>query len=267
MLLSDQFSLTLQNSRLYNQIKLQSANLEMKVEERTAQLQAANKELEAFSYSVSHDLRAPLRAMDGFSRILLEEHLAELSPDAQHYLNLVRSNAVQMGRLIDDLLTISRTSRQPLAKRTVDPAIIVRQVLEELHDELAGRKVEVIVGDLPHCQADPAMLRRVIFNLISNAVKFTRKREEAQIEIGSINNGENTTYFVKDNGVGFDMCYYDKLFGVFSRLHSESDYEGTGVGLTIAARIVHRHGGSVWAEADVGKGAAFYFTLEGGESL
>jgi PAS domain S-box-containing protein len=261
MLLSDQFSLTLQNSRLYKQVKLQSANLEQKVEERTAQLQTANKELEAFSYSVSHDLRSPLRALDGFSRILQEEHLAELSPDAQHYLNLVRSNAVQMGRLIDDLLTFSRTSRQPLAKSTVDPATIVRQVLEELHGELAGRKVEVIVGDLLHCQADPAMLRRVIFNLISNAVKFTRKQEEAQIEIGSINNDGNTTYFVRDNGVGFDMCYYDKLFGVFSRLHSESEYEGTGVGLAIVARIVHRHGGSVWAEAKVDKGATFFFTL------
>jgi PAS domain S-box-containing protein len=267
MFLSDQFSLALHNSRLYNQVTLQSADLEVKVEERTAQLLAANKELEAFSYSVSHDLRAPLRAVDGFSRILQEEHLAELSPDAQHYLGLVRSNAVQMSKLIDDLLTFSRTSRQMLAKRFVDPAEIARQVLEELHGDLEGRKVEVIVGDLPPCQADPAMMKRVFFNLLSNAVKFTRKKEVAHIDIGSINNEGKTAYFVKDNGVGFDMHYSDKLFGVFSRLHSESDYEGTGVGLALVARIVHRHGGSVWAEAEVDKGATFYFTLVGGESL
>jgi PAS domain S-box-containing protein len=267
MHLSDQFSLALQNSRLYNLVKKQSSDLEVKVEERTAQLLAANKELEAFSYSVSHDLRAPLRAVDGFSRILQEEHNAELSPDAQHYLDLVRSNAVQMSKLIDDLLTFSRTSRQPLAKRLVNPAKVVEQVLEELHGELQGRNVEVIVGDLPHCQADPAMLERIFFNLLSNAVKFTRKREVAHIDIGSINNEGKTAYFVKDNGVGFDMNYSDKLFGVFSRLHSESDYEGTGVGLALVARIVHRHGGSVWAEAEVDKGATFYFTLEEGGPL
>jgi signal transduction histidine kinase len=267
MPLSDHFSLALQNSRLYDQLKQQSLQLEETVVERTGQLQKANKELEAFSYSVSHDLRAPLRAMNGFSRILLEEHLSELSPDAQHYLNLVRSNAVQMGQLIDDLLTFSRTSRQPLAKRFVDPAKIVEQVLEELHSELEGRNVEVIVGDLAHCQADPAMLNRVFFNLVSNAVKFTRKKDEAHIDIGSIHNEGQTAYFVKDNGIGFDMRYSGKLFGVFQRLHSESDYEGTGVGLALVQRIVHRHGGRVWAEAEVDKGATFYFTLKGGESV
>ncbi|VVB69687.1 Methanogenesis regulatory histidine kinase FilI [uncultured archaeon] len=264
--LADQFSLALENSRLYKQVKLQSADLELKVEERTAQLQAANKELEAFSYSVSHDLRSPLRAVDGFSRILQEEHLSELSPDAQHYLSLVRSNTVQMGQLIDDLLAFSRMSRQALAKRSVDPAEIARQVLEELQSELEGRKVEVIVGDLPECQADPVMLKRLFFNLISNAIKITSKKEAAQIEIGSINNNGITTYFVKDNGVGFDMRYSAKLFGVFQRLHSESDYEGTGVGLALVQRIVHRHGGRIWAEAEVDKGATFYFTLEGRES-
>jgi len=268
MPLSDQFSLALQNSRLYDQLKQQSLQLEKAVEERTGQLQKANQELEAFSYSVSHDLRSPLRAVDGFSRILLEEHLAELSPDAQHYLGLVRSNAVQMGHLIDDLLSFSRTSRQTLAKRLVYPAKVVEQVLEELQGELQGRNVEVIVGELPPCQADPAMLKRVFFNLISNAVKFTRKTKEEHIDIGSINDSNGkTAYFVKDNGIGFDMNYSGKLFGVFSRLHSESDYEGTGVGLALVQRIVHRHGGRVWAEAEVNKGATFYFTLEGGESL
>jgi signal transduction histidine kinase len=199
---SDHFSLAMQNSRLYNQSKQQSLQLEKTVEERTAQLQKANKELESFSYSVSHDLRSPLRAVDGFSRILLEEHNAELSPDAQHYLGLVRSNAVQMGHLIDDLLTFSRTSRQPLAKRPVNPAEVVEQILEELQGELQGRNVEVIVGDLPTCQADPAMMKRVFFNFISNAVKFTRKKDEAHIDIGCINNEGETAYFVKDNGIG-----------------------------------------------------------------
>jgi hypothetical protein len=257
-------------ARHAEQMELLNQNLSLsllEVNRLNQQLDFANKELEAFSYSVSHDLRAPLRAVDGFSRILLEEHLSELSPDAQHYLNLVRSNTIQMGQLIDDLLAFSRTSRQVLAKRSVDPAEIVRQVLEELHSELEGRKAEVIVGDLPECQADPTMLKRVIFNLISNAVKFTRKKEEAQIEIDSINNDGITTYFVKDNGVGFDMRYLGKLFGVFQRLHSESDYEGTGVGLALVQRIVHRHGGRVWAEAEVDKGATFYFTMEGSESL
>jgi len=170
--------------------------------------------------------------------------------------------------LIDDLLSFSRTSRQTLAKRLVNPAEVVELVLEELQGELQGRNVEVNVGDLPPCLADPAMLKRVFFNLISNAVKFARKKEEEHIDIGSINDSNGkTAYFVKDNGIGFDMNYSGKLFGVFSRLHSESDYEGTGVGLALVQRIVHRHGGRVWAEAEVNKGATFYFTLEGGESL
>jgi PAS domain S-box-containing protein len=263
---ASQIAIAIEQNRLQQETRRYSVELEEQVQERTAKLEAANKELDAFSYSVSHDLRAPLRAVDGFSRILLEEYQSELSPDAQNYLNLVRSNTVQMGRLIDDLLTFSRTSRQALAKRDVDTAEIVCQVLEELHGELVGRKVEVIVGALLHCQADPAMLKQVFFNLISNAVKFTRKKKEAQVEICSINNKGITTYFVKDNGVGFDMRYYGKLFGVFSRLHSESDYEGTGVGLALVQRIVHRHKGRVWAEAEVDKGATFYFTLVGDES-
>jgi PAS domain S-box-containing protein len=261
-----QIAIVFEQARLRSETEAHARDLEKRVQKRTIELEAANKELEAFSYSVSHDLRAPLRAVDGFSRILLEEHLSELSPEAQHYLDQVRANAVQMGQLIDDLLTFSRTSRQALTKRPVDVGEIVRQVLEELQGELKGRKANVIIGDLPQCRADPAMLKRVIFNLISNAVKFTRKKEVTEIEIGSINNDGKITYYVKDNGAGFDMNYASKLFGVFQRLHTGSEYEGTGVGLAIVQRIVHRHKGRVWAESEVDKGAKFYFTLEGDES-
>jgi PAS domain S-box-containing protein len=238
---------------------------EERVVKRTAQLEAANYELDAFAYSVSHDLRAPLRAVNGFARILMEECQSQLSADAQHYLNLVRTNSIQMGQLIDDLLTFSRTSRQAMAKRSVNPGEIVRQVLKELESELVDRKVEVIIGDLPECIADPAMLERVIFNLISNAIKFTRNKELAHLEIGSINDNGIITYFVRDNGIGFDMHYSSKLFEVFQRLHSVSDFEGTGVGLAVVKRIIQKHGGRVWAEAEVDKGATFYFTL--GEAI
>jgi signal transduction histidine kinase len=231
---------------------------------RTVELEAANKELDAFSYSVSHDLRAPLRAIDGFSRILLEDHAQQLPEEAVEYLELVRENTQQMGRLVDDLLSFSRLSRQQVKKQTVTPANIVRQCLEEMQCEQAGRRVEVTLGDLPACQADPTLLKQVWFNFLSNAFKYTRNREVAHIEVGC--RGERSgeqTYFIRDNGVGFDMQYAPKLFGVFQRLHRAEDYEGTGVGLAIVQRIVLRHGGRVWAEAHPGKGATFFFTLEG----
>jgi PAS domain S-box-containing protein len=250
------------------------------LQQYTAQLEAANKELEAFSYSISHDLRAPLRAMNGFSRILLEEHASQLPVEAQRYLGLVRDNAQQMGRLIEDLLAFSRLSRQPINKEPVAMADVVRQALAELRAEQEGRQVEISIGDpsagsgqaLPACEADPALLKQVWVNLLSNALKFTRKRETARIEIGcepakvpnpSQGCGEYI-YSIKDNGVGFDMQYVHKLFGVFQRLHRAEEYEGTGVGLAIVQRIVHRHGGRIWAEAEVDKGATFYFTLGGG---
>ena len=226
-----------------------------------AKLAAANKELEAFSYSVSHDMRAPLRAMNGFSRILLEEHAPELSPEAQRYLHLVCDNAYQMSQLIDDLLTFSRLSRRPLEKQPVAPADIVRQVFTDLRGEQEGRRIEISIGDLPPCQADSALLKQVYVNLLSNALKFTRGREIARIEVGCRQTDGEHVYFVKDNGVGFDMRYADKLFGVFQRLHRAEDYEGTGVGLAIVQRIIHRHGGRVWAEAEVDKGATFHFTI------
>jgi light-regulated signal transduction histidine kinase (bacteriophytochrome) len=233
------------------------------VRQRTAELEAANKELEAFSYSVSHDLRAPLRAINGFSRILLEEHAPYLSDDAQRYLHIVRDSAQEMGQLIDDLLIFSRLGRQPLTKQLVAPADIVRQVLEDLRSEREGRCVNLVIGELPVCQADPVLLKQVFVNLLANALKFTRRREVARIEIGCREVGGEAVYFVKDNGVGFDMQYAPKLFGVFQRLHRAEDYEGTGVGLAIVQRVIHRHGGRVWAEAAVDHGATFAFTLGG----
>jgi signal transduction histidine kinase len=236
------------------------------LERRAIELEASNKELEAFSYSVSHDLRAPLRATDGFSRILLEKHASELPPDAQRYLNLVRDNAQQMGHLIDDLLTFSRLSRQSLKRQRVAPVEIVRPMINELQREQAGRKIEISLADLPACEADPALLKQVFVNLLSNALKYTRQREVSKIDIDWQQTDGSPVYFVKDNGVGFDMQYVDKLFGVFQRLHRAEEYEGTGVGLAIVQRIIHRHGGRVWAHAEIDKGATFYFTLGGSSS-
>ncbi len=236
------------------------------LEQRQVALEAANKELEAFSYSVSHDLRAPLRAIDGFSRILLRDYPAQLPPAAERYLRLVRDNAQQMGQLIDDLLAFSRLGRQSVNRQRVAPANIARRVLEELSSEQDNRQIEITIGDLPTCQADPALLKEVFVNLLSNALKFTRQRDVARIEVGSRLIDGQTVYFVKDNGAGFDMQYADKLFGVFQRLHRAEEYEGTGVGLALVQRIIHRHGGRVWAEAEVDQGATFYFTLEEGAS-
>ena len=228
---------------------------------RAAEVGEANRELEAFSYSVSHDLRAPLRAIDGFSRILMEDFGETLPPEAREYLEAVRDGTQQMGRLVDDLLAFSRLGRQPVRKVTVDTVELVRRCVEELRPATTGRQIEFRLGSLPACQGDPALLKQVWMNLLSNALKYSGKRELALIEIGCRPAAEAVTFFVRDNGVGFDMRYAEKLFGVFQRLHRAEEYEGTGVGLAIVQRIIRRHGGEVSAEAQPGQGATFSFTL------
>jgi PAS domain S-box-containing protein len=238
--------------------------LEQRVRDRTAQLEAAVKELDAFAYTVSHDLRAPLRGTDGFARILLEDFASELPPEAQRYLKLVRQSSQQMGRLIDDLLAFSRLSRQPLKKQNVTLDRLIKQCLEDLLRVREERPIETVIHPLPDCHGDPALLKQVFTNLLGNALKYTRGKTPALIEVGCRTADDvaaEQIVFVKDNGVGFDMQYAGKLFGVFQRLHRTEEYEGTGVGLAIVQRIIHRHGGRVWAESAVNQGTIFFFSL------
>jgi signal transduction histidine kinase len=243
-------------------LRASHARLERRVEERTAEVTEANRELEAFSYSVSHDLRAPLRAMRGFAEILVEDHAAELTPAARDCVNRISNNAKSMGQLIDDLLDFSKLSRQPIKRTSTDLAALARQVMRESQAAEPDRSIEFVVGDLPAVDAEPTLMPLVLDNLIRNAVKFTRPRDAARIEVGYAGRtAKDATYFVRDNGVGFDMRYADKLFHVFQRLHRKDEFEGTGVGLAIVHRIVSRHGGRVWAESVAGEGATFFFTL------
>jgi PAS domain S-box-containing protein len=236
---------------------------ESTLRDKNIELQTAVNELDAFSYSVSHDLRAPLRAIDGFSQILLKQYGPLLSGEPRKYLQRVRDNTVQMGHLVDDLLRFSRLGRQPLAKQLVPTGAIVEQVLRDARQQVAGRAIRVSVGDLPPVWGDAALLKQVFMNLIDNAFKYTRLRDDAVVEIGSRKIGDEQVFLVRDNGVGFDMQYADKLFDVFQRLHRAEDFAGTGVGLAIVQRIVQRHGGRVWVESAVDHGATFYFTTEG----
>jgi PAS domain S-box-containing protein len=235
--------------------------LEQRVAERTRDLAEANRELEAFSYSVSHDLRAPLRAIDGFSSILLAGSGDPITPESRMYLDRIRQNIQYMSQLIDAILNFSRMSRQPLSTQRIYPSQLVTEALTELSALQQGRSVEVVTGDLPALEGDPALLRQVFLNLLSNALKFTRQRDPARIEIGSLQRDGGTVYYVKDNGVGFDMQYVGKVFGVFQRLHNPAEYEGTGIGLAIAERIIKRHGGAIWVDSKVGEGTTFYFTI------
>jgi signal transduction histidine kinase len=236
-------------------------DLEARVESRTAELNAANRELEAFSYSVSHDLRAPLRAINGFSRILLEDHAGNLNEEGQHYLRRVSQNAGMMGQLIDDLLAFSRLSRHQLTRTRIDMTALFLAVIGDCERAEPERRIEFVQHPLPPAWGDPSLIKQVVVNFVHNAVKFTRRTEGARIEVGATAGNGGTIYYVRDNGVGFDMRYADKLFGVFQRLHKAEDFEGTGVGLAIVQRVVTRHGGKAWAESELGKGATFYFSL------
>jgi signal transduction histidine kinase len=230
-------------------------------------LAATNRELEAFTYSVSHDLRAPLRQMHGFSRILHEEFSAQLPEEAQRYLNRVREGAVRMGCLVDDLLAFARIGRKELTLQLVGITGIVNSVLDDLQSDAEGRAVEWRIAELPFVECDPQLVKQVFANLLSNALKYSRPRQPAVIEVGhSAKNGAQT-FFVRDNGVGFSMRHADKLFGVFQRLHRPEDFEGTGIGLATVQRIVHKHGGKIWVEAEIDKGATFFFNLQPAESL
>ena len=252
-------SLHLQES----QQQLQQLNkvLEERVQERTAELEAANKELESFSYSVSHDLRAPLRGIDGFSQALLTKHADQLDERGRHYLQRVRVGTQRMGRLIDDLLDLSRVTRSELRHDTVDLSSIARSITAEFHQTQPLRKVVFHIQDALQVQGDARLLHIVLQNLLSNAWKFTSKHAQATIEFGQLQQQGEEVYFVRDDGNGFDMHYVDKLFGAFQRLHSEAEFEGTGIGLATVQRVLHRHGGRIWAEGAVEQGATFYFTV------
>jgi signal transduction histidine kinase len=268
-------ALGIDNARLYSgtqtalrevqaktdEIQRLNAELEQRVRERTAELEMMVKELEAFTYSISDDMRGPLRAIDGFSRVLVEEYSEKLDKEGKRLLDIIRTNSRSISELIDGLLTFSRLGRQPIEQTDVNMKDLAKGVFDEVHAGQKDRHIELNLQDLPPAFGDRAMIRQVLHNLLSNALKFTRAKQDAKIEIGSRMDGDRATYYVRDNGVGFDMQYSNKLFGMFQKLHNVEEFEGSGVGLALVQRIVLRHGGRVWAEGEPNEGATFYFSL------
>jgi signal transduction histidine kinase len=250
-----------QRKKVEKEVKKLNAGLEKRVLERTSQLEAANKELEAFAYSVSHDLRAPLRAIDGFSKFVLEDYGTYLDSEGQRLLGLIRSNTQKMDQLITDILTLSRVSRGEHKVSKVNMTKMALSMLNETVSPEIQEKLSLKIDELPEAYADSTYMKQVWINLISNAIKFSSLKKKQEIKIGGFTQEGYHVYYIKDNGVGFNPEYAHKLFGVFQRLHKAEDFEGTGVGLAIVQRIIHRHGGKVWAEGKEGKGATFYFSL------
>jgi len=242
-------------------VRRQNVELEQRVAERTAELAAANKELEAFAYSVAHDLRAPLRHVDGFSKLLAEHLGSAMDETARHYLHSIQASTSSMATMVNDLLNLSRLTRKELNWQVTGLGPLVEEVVKELKTEIQSREIEWQIASLPFVECDPALIKQVFVNLLSNAVKFTRACPHAVIQVNQTMVGSRFATVVRDNGVGFSMKHADKLFGVFQRLHRQEDFEGTGVGLATVQRIIHKHGGQIWAEAELNVGASFYFTL------
>jgi light-regulated signal transduction histidine kinase (bacteriophytochrome) len=245
-------------------------DLEQRVQQRTLELQTANNEIESLSYTIAHDMRSPLRAMVGYSQMLVETHKAQLDEIGRTDLERIHHEAKRMGQLVDDFLTFLRIARRPMNKRLTDMTNMIARVWEQLRPQRAGREIAFHIGAMLPAQVNPELIEEVWMQFITNALKFTRPRAQVSIEIGNIHfpgpdgnktASENPVYFIRDNGIGFDMRFADKLFSIFQRLNRQEDFEGTGIGLAIAQRIIHKHGGRIWAEAEVDKGATFYFTL------
>lgn len=243
------------------QSELSIAELNNKLLISNRQLAAANADLETFSYSVAHDLRSPIRQIAGFSKILLEDYAAELPAEAARYLDKVVQGAKHMGDLVDDLLHLAQVGRQALSLQTVPLNSMLVAAIESLQSECASRNIEWRIGRLGSMACDPGLMTQALVNLLSNALKYSRRRSPAIVEVGQVNMDDEQVMFVRDNGVGFDMKYADKLFGVFHRLHSTSEFEGTGIGLATAERIIRKHGGRIWAQAAPDQGATFFFTV------
>jgi light-regulated signal transduction histidine kinase (bacteriophytochrome) len=252
-----------ERERAQQALRLLTDQLEQMVRSRTAALEASIAELEAFTYSIAHDLRAPLRAITGFVDVLAEDHLPDLDEEACHVVDEIRGAAVRMGQMIDGLLSLAHVGRQSLSLAPVGPDVVARRAWQQLSADAHGREVELTVHSMPEAVADAALLEQVYANLLSNALKYTRGAANVRIEVGARESGGDIVFFVRDNGIGFDMRYANQIFGVFQRLHTRDRYEGSGIGLAIVQRIVDRHGGRAWAEGRPGAGSTFFFTLGG----